>query len=74
VRDGSTVVVVEPYYQGTTAAVLTKALDDRAVRIVSIGVPRRFLHNYGEPEEHDSALGLDAAGIRDRLGALLLLA
>jgi transketolase len=74
VRDRSTVVVVEPYYQGTTAAVLTKALDDRAVRIVSIGVPRRFLHNYGEPEEHDSALGLDAAGIRDRLGALLLLA
>jgi transketolase len=74
VRDGSTVIVVEPFYQGTTASVLTKALDDRAVRIVSIGVPRRFLHNYGEPEEHDSALGLDAAGIHDRLGTVLRLA
>jgi transketolase len=71
VPDGSTLVVVEPYYEGTTAAVLTRALDDRALRIVSIGVPRRFLHNYGRPEQHDSALGLDAAGIRDRLEALL---
>jgi transketolase len=71
VTDGSTLVVVEPYYAGTTAAVLTRALDDRAVRMVSIGVPRRFLHHYGEPEQHDSALGLDAVGIRDRLRPLL---
>jgi transketolase len=74
VRDGSMAVVVEPYYEGITAGVLTRALDDRAARIVSIGVPRRFLHHYGRPEQHDSALGLDVAGIRERLAALLRLA
>jgi transketolase len=71
VRDGSTVVLVEPYYEGTTALAMRSALEDRAVRLVSIGVPRRFLHNYGEPEEHDAALGLDAPGLRRRLPGVL---
>jgi transketolase len=66
---GSTIVVVEPYYEGTTAGAMTSSLPDRAVRIVSIGVPRRFLRHYGEPEEHDAALGLDASGIRRRFCA-----
>jgi transketolase len=71
VGDGDTVVVVEPYYEGTTALAMRAALEDRAARVVSIGVPRRFLHHYGEPEEHDAALGLDVAGLRRRLTALL---
>jgi transketolase len=64
---GSTLVVVEPYYEGTTEIAIRPALDDRTVRLVSIGVPRRFLHRYGRPEQHDEALGLDAVGIRRRI-------
>jgi transketolase len=71
VAAGSSVAVVEPYYEGTTALAMRAAVEDRAVRLVSIGVPRRFLHNYGEPEEHDTALGLDATGIRRRLASIL---
>jgi transketolase len=63
VADGSTVIVVEPYYAGTTMIAMAQALSQRALRVVSIGVPRRFLHRYGEPSEHDAALGLDTAGI-----------
>ena len=40
---------------------------DRPARIGSIGVPRRPLSRYGTPEEHERALGLDAAGIGERL-------
>jgi transketolase len=71
VRWGSTLIVVEPYYEGTTAAAMSSALADRAVRTVSIGVPRRFLHNYGAPEEHDAALGLDGRGIARRVRSVL---
>jgi transketolase len=71
IDDGSTVVVVEPYYEGTTAGALMPVLDDRAVRLASIGVPRQFIRNYGESEQHDVAFGLDLAGIRRRVGAIL---
>jgi len=67
VGDGSMLVVVEPYYEGTTLSELAPELGDRAVRFASIGVPRRFLHRYGRPQEHDAALGLDVAGIRRRI-------
>ena len=70
VKDGTAIVAVEPYYEGTTAIAVTRALSDRAVRVVSIGVPRRFLHRYGRPRDHDAAVGLDAAGIRSRLEAI----
>jgi transketolase len=68
---GSTVMLVEPYFEGTTAAALVRSLHDRALRLVSIGVPRRFLHRYGTPEEHDAALGLDAVGIGRRIRAVV---
>ena len=71
VSDGSTVIVVEPYYEGTTAAAMSPALGDRCVRMVSMGVPRRFLHHYGAPEEHDAALALDAGGIAGRLRSIV---
>jgi transketolase len=68
---GSTIAVVEPYYEGTTGGRVAAALSDRAVRIVSVGVPRAFLHHYGTPGEHDEATGLDATGIARRLTAEL---
>jgi hypothetical protein len=40
-------------------------------RIVSVGVPRQFIHAYGSAAEHDRALGLDEAGIRRRFADIL---
>ena len=32
-----------------------------------VGVPRVFIHSYGTPEELDTELGLDVAGLRGRI-------
>jgi transketolase len=63
------VVLVEPLYEGTTAAQVAEALAHRPMRLLSIGVPRRFIHGYGKQDEHDRALGLDVASIRERIRA-----
>jgi transketolase len=65
------VVLVEPLYEGTTAAQVAEALGHRPTRLLSIGVPRQFIHAYGKPDEHDRALGLDMTSIRERILAFL---
>ena len=65
------VVLVEPAYEGTTAAQVAAALSARPTRLLSVGVPRRFIERYGTPAEHDAALGLDVAGIRERIRSFL---
>jgi transketolase len=69
--DRPLVITVEPFYEGTSAASLAAALADVPSRIVSIGVPRCFIHAYGTASEHDRALGLDEAGIRRRFADIL---
>jgi len=68
---GSDVALVEPYLEGTSAAALAAALDDRPHRLFSIGVPLREHRRYGRPDQHDRAYGLDAAGLRERIIAWL---
>jgi transketolase len=65
------VILVEPLYEGTTAAQVSAALADRPTRLLAIGVPRRFITHYGTSEEHDVDLGLDVHGIRERILAFL---
>jgi transketolase len=69
--DDPLVVAVEPFYEGTLIPSLTDALRHVPSRFASIGVPHRFITSYGTLEEHDRELGLDAAGIRRRLDAIL---
>src|SRR5262249_54949346 len=47
------VILVEPTYEGTTAAQVAAALSHRPTRLLSIGVHRRFIHRYGTSAEHD---------------------
>ena len=65
------VVVVEPFYEGTLVADVVAALAPDAARILAIGVPRRVLSRYGTPDEHDLAIGLTPEGIRHRIEAFL---
>jgi transketolase len=60
-------VLIEPLYEGTTAAQVSAAMAHHATRLLSIGVPRRFITHYGTSEQHDRELGLDAHGIRERI-------
>jgi transketolase len=66
-RAGDRIAVVEPFYEGTLAYEVIAALHGESVAQMSIGVPRRFLTNYGSGEEHDVACGLDAASLTKRL-------
>jgi transketolase len=65
------VVLVEPAYEGTTAAQIAAALSHRPTQLLSIGVPREFIDRYGTSAEHDAALGLDMRGIREQILAFL---
>jgi len=65
------VVLVEPAYEGTSAGQVAMALSHRPTRLLSIGVPRRFIERYGTSAQHDAALGLDVRGIRERVLAFL---
>lgn len=57
------IIVVEPYYEGTTVLGVMTALQGRQVAVTCIGIPRSFIRNYGKPDEHDKALGLDTDSI-----------
>jgi transketolase len=66
-----TVLLVEPWYVGSLANEVLAALGDGPVRLRCVGVPRRFLTDYGTAAEHDAAIGLTAEGIRSQLAELL---
>ena len=65
------VVLVEPYYEGVLTQDIITALAPSAVQVTAIGVPHRFLTDYGHQEEHDEAVGLTATSIRERINKLI---
>jgi len=65
-------VTVEPFYEGTLVFAVAEALASVPSRVVSIGVPRRFIHSYGTASEHDRDLGLDEASLGGRIERILL--
>jgi transketolase len=70
-RPAPTVVLVEPYLQGTSAMWVSEALRDTPHRLLAIGVRRMENRHYGTPEEHDEAHCLDVASLRRRIGQFL---
>ncbi|HTV99729.1 MAG TPA: transketolase [Streptosporangiaceae bacterium] len=65
------VVVVEPYLAGTSVPLVAEALSDIPHRTIGLGVARDELRRYGTPAEHAAAHGLDAANLRQWIGAFL---
>jgi transketolase len=68
---GEDVVLVEPYLRGTSSAEVSAALEDKAHRLLALGVANEELRRYGTGAEHRAAHGLDAAGIRASLDRFL---
>ncbi|WP_412541278.1 transketolase [Longispora sp. K20-0274] len=64
-------VVVEPYLAGTSAHLVTEALNDRPHRLLPLGVGREELRVYGTPADHDRLHGLDPAGLRASITGFL---
>ncbi len=65
------VILAEPYLEGTSAWDIAVALRETPHRLLAIGVPRGELRRYGRPDEHAAAHGLDADGLRRRIGAFI---
>ena len=65
------IIIVEPFYEGTLTHDIEAAIKDMDVRLLSIGVPRRFLTNYGHATDHDLECGLTTEQIRSRLEQFL---
>jgi transketolase len=69
--ESNTIVLIEPYYEGVLVPDICAAMGDLPVRVETIGVPHRILSRYGQPWEHDKALGLTAEGIRGRIEGIM---
>jgi transketolase len=65
------IALIEPYYKGTLVQDIVAALAPVPVQIATVGVPHHFLTNYGHQEEHDKAIGLTPAGIKERIEKLI---
>lgn len=65
------VLLCEPYYRGGLVSEITDALWPDPVLVRSVGVPRKFLTNYGRMAEHDEALGFTPAAIRKEVELLI---
>jgi transketolase len=61
------VIICEPFYQGTTNYLISNSLSQNKCSITNIGIPRKFLYNYGSKLDHDVSLGLDSQSIRKRI-------
>lgn len=67
-----TIILCEPFYEGTTNHLVSSALRGKKYSLTNIGIPRKFLTNYGKKSEHDRHLKLDAQGIEERITQCLI--
>ena len=71
VVQGTDVILIEPYLEGTSAAEVAAALCDHPHRLLAIGVPNVEHRHYGTRHHHAAAHGLDVAGLRSRIERFL---
>jgi transketolase len=64
------ILCVEPFYEGTLAASITQALKGMRVALSCMGVPRKFLTDYGNAAHQDYVCRLLPTDIRSRLEEL----
>ncbi len=64
------ILLCEPYYSGALTHDIMSNIK-KPLRIEHVGVPMRFLNNYGSKLEHDQAIGITVENIRDKLENLI---
>lgn len=60
-------IICEPFYSGTVNHIISDLLSDKKYCMTNIGIPRKFLRNYGSKKDHDIILSLDSNSIRNRI-------
>jgi transketolase len=59
------IAIIEPWYAGTMENDIHELYPNAT--ILSVGVPRKFLINYGTKEDHDKVCGLDIENLKNKL-------
>lgn len=62
-----TIIICEPFYKGTTTHIVCDALHGKKYSITNIGIPRKFLYNYGSKIDHDIAIGFDHVSLKNTI-------
>ena len=65
------ILLCEPYYHGVLASDIASAMWPDRVLIDFVGVPHKFLRNYGRKEEHDEEIDFTPLRIRKRIERLI---
>ena len=68
---GRKVIIYEPYYSGAILLKLSEQISAARCEVLQIGVPKKFLENYGTFEEQMQSLKLDLNSIQIRVEAFL---
>jgi transketolase len=68
---GRKVIIYEPYYSGAILLKLSEQISAAGCEVLQIGVPKKFLENYGTFEEQMQSLELDLNSIQTRVEAFL---
>ena len=64
---GKKVVIYEPYYSGAILLKINEQLSSNRCEVLQIGIPRKFLEEYGDYQEHLVNLGLDNSSLKKRV-------
>lgn len=67
---GNKVLICEPYYSGAIIKDVIKS-SDKPLKIDLLGVPKKFLTNYGTAAEHDEYMGFTVKNIFNKTNKLI---
>lgn len=65
------IIICEPLYEGSINYRVNKTLVGMEYKLFNIGIPHKFLTNYGSKIEHDANLGLDINSLKERINKCL---
>jgi hypothetical protein len=60
----------ETFYVFTTSGLILSSIT-RPIRLKSVGVPKKFIHNYGSLSEIYDEIGLNSSNIKIQLEGLI---
>jgi transketolase len=64
------ILIVEPFYEYSSAPLFLQSLK-RPILLDSVGVPRRFIHNYGNKSDIDNLIGMTSEKIKKKVNYLI---
>jgi len=64
---GKKVVIYEPYYSGAILLKINDQLSSNRCEVLQIGIPKKFLEEYGDYQEHLVKLELDHSSLKKRV-------